>query len=117
MTDKAPDLLPCPFCGGKATHAYTLKGWKVECEGRMESCAINARTHYQPHKFLAVTAWNTRARADLLDEAVKVLEASRVLTTEAAGVGFNHNDGDWTERMFAHNGVITATLTKIRGTP
>jgi Lar family restriction alleviation protein len=60
MTDT---LKPCPFCGGKATAAKSIKGWKVECEGRMGSCLINARTHYQPQKHLAYTAWNTRSEA------------------------------------------------------
>ena len=74
MTD-APKLKPCPFCGGAATWAYGSRGWKVECEGRFGACAINARTHYQPAKHLAVAAWNTRA--DLIDMDVlrRVVEA------------------------------------------
>jgi hypothetical protein len=54
-------LLPCPFCGGEATHAKSVRGWKVECEGRMGSCFMNMRTHYQTEKHLAYNAWNTRA--------------------------------------------------------
>jgi hypothetical protein len=68
------ELKPCPFCGGKAHVAKTLRGWKVECQGRMGSCYMNARTHYQPHKFLAVTAWNTRTEIDTLRAEVARLD-------------------------------------------
>lgn len=74
MTDA--QLKPCPFCGGEATWAKTNKGWKVECEGRFGSCFMNARTHYQPHKHMAITAWNTRAD---LSPSVKQLEWFRDL--------------------------------------
>lgn len=65
-------LRPCPFCGGRATHAKTVKGWKVECEGRMGSCTMNARTHYQPTKWNAYDAWNRRV---LDDRAAAISEA------------------------------------------
>jgi hypothetical protein len=70
------ELKPCPFCGGEAHVAKTLRGWKVECQGRMGSCYMNARTHYQPHKFLAVTAWNTRTEVDTLRAEIARLAAS-----------------------------------------
>jgi Lar family restriction alleviation protein len=70
----APDLLPCPFCGGKATHALTSKGWVVECEGRMGSCTMNARTHYQQTKYAAYDAWNRRDPAVILAAAMQLPE-------------------------------------------
>lgn len=74
------ELIPCPFCGSEATFAKTSKGWKVECIARMGSCHMNARTHYQPQKYLAVNAWNTRADlartqvAAVYEAAAKVAE-------------------------------------------
>jgi hypothetical protein len=87
MTD---ELKPCPFCGCKATYAKAARGWKVECEGRMGSCTMNARTHYQPQKFLAIAAWNARAdlAAPLNDPRVKALaEALRDMTALAIQLG------------------------------
>jgi hypothetical protein len=37
-------------------------------------------------------------------------EATRALVSEAAMTGFNWNDGDWAERLFANQAVLTAAL-------
>lgn len=71
------ELKPCPFCGGEATWAKANRGWKVECEGRFGSCFMNARTHYQPTKLLALNAWNTRS------DSVEPLELKNEILYEA----------------------------------
>lgn len=57
----APDLLPCPFCGGEAS------AWNLTLEGAVH-CADCRATIVRQHKPVydtgyeeAIAAWNTRA--------------------------------------------------------
>ena len=61
-----PDLKPCPFCGGKGVYterAVPIRGamnWRVECEGRFNTCPVNMRTRHHRDVVCAAAAWNTR---------------------------------------------------------
>jgi hypothetical protein len=113
------DPKPCPFCGSEAAIARSNRGWKVECYGRYGSCFINARTHYQPTKYLAENAWNTRAvipptNAQLLaDPRVKalVLEAYKegFASGVCSGVG-----GLTTKECFAIDWERSKTLAQFK---
>jgi hypothetical protein len=66
MTERKPELLPCPFCGGKARlskGAYTYSVQCTECGGEVSR---RQRT-LKDRPFLtaddAIAAWNTRAPA------------------------------------------------------
>lgn len=48
---------------------------------------------------------------ELADRLAAQLDVDRHLVSAAAMVGFNHNDGDWPDRLFVNNGVITRHLT------
>ena len=78
------DLLPCPFCGGKAdidydgsvydgTHVYC-----TECDIRTESYKTKTGSTWDVDA--AIAAWNRRALPAVQpDDAVTVQEAARVL--------------------------------------
>jgi Lar family restriction alleviation protein len=59
------DLLPCPFCGGKAMQsenkAVGLHWWQVECVER--SCSSVGPTAHA-NEAEAIAAWNTRTAAE-----------------------------------------------------
>ena len=55
------ELLPCPFCGGKATFDHDDNGWNwVVCEkcGVSTDCRVSAMDDCKP---LLAEAWNRRA--------------------------------------------------------
>lgn len=55
------ELKPCPFCGGKATDAHlTGSAWFIatDCD---EDCHL---ADFQRSEAKAITAWNTRAKAE-----------------------------------------------------
>jgi Lar family restriction alleviation protein len=60
-THEAPDLLPCPFCGGEAKfyHRPDDSGWSntdwVSCSG---DCGASTCMHETKEE--AIAAWNTR---------------------------------------------------------
>lgn len=64
------DLLPCPFCGGKAYLTASSDGYGVEC--RNELCV---KTIMQEHstEAEAIAAWNTRYHFGLTDEDYNIL--------------------------------------------
>lgn len=53
------ELLPCPFCGGKAHHVDSVRDHYVVCD--TEDC--HASTNYKHTKHEAIAAWNRRASA------------------------------------------------------
>lgn len=85
------DLLPCPFCGGKA---YMFRDYPPDVEGtfyacKCKDCGAQSKSHYAretcPIFFEGVRAsWNTRILADA--EALKAADA----LVEAI-----HNLADW----------------------
>ena len=85
MTD-APELLPCPFCGGEAVTNIPPPRNRVECAGDCSATADNA------------VAWNTRAPSPAPDvrelvEAAK--EMSRIWKRPyygGGGTGERNND-------------------------
>lgn len=62
----APDLKPCPFCGGQAVYDFHAKGmpgaWENDCDHwiycEAEDCFANVGLCES--KAEAITAWNTR---------------------------------------------------------
>ena len=69
-THEAPELLPCPFCGGEARyyHRPDTTGWSntdwVSCSG---DCGASTCMHETKKE--AISAWNTR-NDDLVQAAV-----------------------------------------------
>ena len=61
MKDEAPELLPCPFCGGAAVREARLDCSIVRCINRHNGCSVNMRTHKCATLSEAIAAWNTRA--------------------------------------------------------
>ena len=60
-TIKLPDLLPCPFCGGKAEYVCSNDGDYIECT----RCGLGTTRHEQG-RVNSVQRWNTRNEADAL---------------------------------------------------
>ena len=71
----APDLLPCPFCGGEAVYDFHAKGqpgaWENDCDHwvycRADDCFANVGLCES--KAEAIAAWNTRATPAAIREA------------------------------------------------
>ena len=57
VTRREPELLPCPFCGGKA-HAFTPMG-KTWISMRCQRCEMITAPY--ENKIQAIRAWNRRA--------------------------------------------------------
>lgn len=78
---KENELLPCPFCGGKA---FLNKEWK-ETFGFFGECSeCESSTYYSLSREEAVNAWNRRAYPDDVQEAIdkqvqKRVEVSRYI--------------------------------------
>ncbi|MBG7616514.1 hypothetical protein IWC96_14645 [Brevundimonas sp. BAL450] len=98
---------------------------RVEFEGSGHYITVASPDRDYPIAFVIGTpghCWNDdaeqEANANLLlaaPDMAEALAATRALVAEAAMVGFNHEDGDWCERLFKNQGVITAALQKARG--
>ena len=70
MTDtKAPELLPCPFCGGEAEYISYPNIHLVHCF----SCGLEMDAQIET-KAEAITAWNTRTDT-AKDKRIAELEA------------------------------------------
>lgn len=52
------DLLPCPFCGGKAEINHWRGEWWVSCEN--DNCPVMAETLEGTSETEVIAAWNTR---------------------------------------------------------
>ena len=53
-----PELLPCPFCGGKAGETHYQLGWFIACKHECSASTQVTKTLAQ-----AIAAWNRRTTA------------------------------------------------------
>jgi hypothetical protein len=112
MMDRAEmvELLPCPFCGGKAITIPKPRGWTVECHRRFtldDLCSVNLRTRYADTQAEAINIWNSqkayeqgksdeRARVEKLIESVRDLAASNTLQQNFGGqIGWSKYREGW----------------------
>jgi len=77
-------LLPCPFCGTENVELYRpvlSSAWAVHCD----DCGFKGRTGYNVPD--AITAWNTRAPADLRSalEVETIERCAKVAEEQYAG--------------------------------
>jgi Lar family restriction alleviation protein len=85
-THEAPDLLPCPFCGGEAKfyHRPDDSGWSntdwVSCAG---DCGASTCMHETKEE--AIAAWNTRSD-DLIKERSDEVQAAVAAALREAAV-------------------------------
>lgn len=61
MSERAPGLRPCVFCGGQPLRTISNHGHHVECERRVDGCPMSAMTHHHPTPEAAALAWNQAA--------------------------------------------------------
>jgi Lar family restriction alleviation protein len=84
-THEAPDLLPCPFCGGEAKfyHRPDDSGWSntdwVSCAG---DCGASTCMHETKQE--AIAAWNTRSDDLIKERSDEVQAAVAAALTKAA---------------------------------
>lgn len=80
---KLPDLLPCPFCGGKAEYVCSNDGDYIECT----VCTVG-NTYRERGNPNSCHRWNTRNEADalrsILADALVVIERSKGITESRA---------------------------------
>ena len=88
MTTQKQELMPCPFCGGKAEITNKFFGQRLTEHGELadyfyvfcHSC--QACTIERTVKSAAMEAWNTRVSTDLYDAVVAERDALRKLCDE-----------------------------------
>ena len=99
MTDSqmdAPELLPCPFCGG-AAHvdgtSWTTRDGKDQAWATCKKCGT-----YGPSSTNAIAAWNRRATPEALaaDPAVKALVEAAVAAERerCVAIAVRHWEGE-----------------------
>ena len=85
MTDtkETSDLLPCPFCGDKASTRHIRDGREVWCRGcgAAGSPKFHGPLNIPPAEDRAIAAWNRRAPTP---EAAKLIKAEEALKGIAA---------------------------------
>lgn len=94
MADTVSELLPCPFCGGKAAidRADTL--WAVACDDEAEAnCLAGVTWGRYPTRAAAITAWNTRA-ATQPAPAFPRAEVERVVETALYNSAMNGSSAE-----------------------
>lgn len=84
-------------------------GKKVGVTGDLNTADIALVSGFDTNRSLDEEMANARliaAAPDLLDAVV----ATRKLVAEAALTGFNYADGNWAERLFANQAVLSAAI-------
>ena len=62
--DKVLELLPCPFCGGKAKGRWSFGSYSIGCT----TCGCDKSSHQEDAEGDAAKQWNTRSPAQALTE-------------------------------------------------
>lgn len=111
----APDLLPCPFCGGEAS------AWNLTLEGAVR-CADCRATIVRQHKPVydtgheeAIAAWNTRATPT--PDAMTPDVPEEWIAAAANAVWLELMDSEksrWTFRREHVHNAIARTLAALR---
>ena len=109
----APELLPCPFCGG-AAHvdgtSWTTRDGKDQAWATCKKCGT-----YGPSSTNAIAAWNRRATPEALaaDPAVKALvEAAEARVWKLAAERLALAEHDAEERDWRSGANAFAALAK-----
>jgi Lar family restriction alleviation protein len=109
----APELLPCPFCGGEAQRITLGPDDGPDNEGGdVIVCArCQASSHVEfGRKENLVDRWNTRAASTPLLEA---LEKTRQLVADCAPSGFTNHDA--VMALYENNAALTALISSAKG--
>lgn len=109
MTDtkETSDLLPCPFCGDKASTRHIRDGREVWCRGcgAAGSPKFHGPLNIPPAEDRAIAAWNRRAPTP---EAATLIKAEEALD-RLARLGNEPNYGNSNGNVIAR-----AALTEIK---
>lgn len=100
---------PGPWSLSEETLRDGLKSKLVH--GIPEGMIAIVRVEHQGAYYGDANARLIAAAPDLL-EAVR---ATRALVSEAAATGFNWSDGDWAERLYGNQAVLSAAIAKAEG--
>ena len=119
MTDtkETSDLLPCPFCGDKASTRHIRDGREVWCRGcgAAGSPKFHGPLNIPPAEDRAIAAWNRRAPTP---EAATLIKAEESLAPfdEMAGEMFarNWNDDGVAISFITQNGPLRLTFKEFR---
>lgn len=106
---------PGPWNSSKfGFQVLTGDSWSTICELKGPAEWEDGRGSYEQEYEWQIQQANARliaAAPDLLEAVI----ASRALVSEAAQTGFNYAEGDWADRLYANQAVLSAAISKAKG--